>query len=170
MTQPIPVAVNGDGNIKVVFVTTLADPTNPTVAECNAVSAVELSCYLTGDGWNPSTDEATVTDDRLCSRQTFEGIGRYTDKLQIKYVYRQQDPDAVDNRAFKTLKRGTIGYLIVRWATAYEPDLAADDVVDVIPIECGVQQKQPRGDNEKLKIMQSLPISSTYQRDVVVVA
>lgn len=171
MTQPLlPAAITSDGNVKVAFIETIADPANPTVAELTAVSAVDLSCYLTGDGWAPSTDESVVTDDRLCSRQTFEDLGRFTDKLQLKYVYRQQDPTATDNKAFSTLKRGTQGYLAARWGAAFEGDFAAGDIVDIIPCTCDTQQKQPAADNEKLKIMQNIRITNLQQRDVVVVS
>jgi len=170
MTSPVPVAVTSDGNVKVVFVTTLADPANPTVAEATAVSAVDLSCYLTNDGLAPSTDESNITDARLCSRQVFEDIGQFTDKLQVKYIYRQQEPEAADNQAFIVLKRGVIGYVLVRWGTPFEPDLAATDIVDVMPVTCNVQQKQTPADNEKLKIMQNLLITNTVQRDVAIVA
>lgn len=166
----LPAAITSDGNIKVFFAIAVADTGVPTVAECTAVTGFDFSCYATGDGFTPSSDESDVTDDRLCSTQTFMDIGKFTDKLAIKYVYRQQTPNAADNKAFKVLKRGTVGFFIVRWGIAFGPDLAAGDIVDVYPIVCGVQQKQPRADNEKLKIMQNIPVTGPVMRDVAVVA
>lgn len=168
MTQPV--AVVADGNVKIFYTPTVADPLNPTVAECTSASGFDLTCYLTADGWNPSTDTQVVTDDRLCSRQTFERPGRYTDKAQIKYVYRQQDPGDPDNQAFDTLKRLATGFLIVLWGRPFEDDIAAGEIVDVIPFTADVQVKQPSAANETLKIMQDLRITSTVQRDVEVVS
>lgn len=170
MTSPVPAAITSDGNVKVFYTPTIADPLNPTVAECTSDSGFDVTCYLTDDGWSPSTDENVVTDARLCSRQVFEDIGTYTDHLQIKYIYRQQEPTAVDNKAFTVFKRGTTGFLVVRWGTAFEDDIAAADVVDVVPFTCDVQQKQPSAANEKLKIMQDLRVTNGLQRDVVVVS
>jgi hypothetical protein len=170
MTAPIPVAITSDGNLKVVYVPTLADPTAPTATEVTAVDTVDATCYLTGDGWAQTTDEQVVTDERLCSRQTFEDLGRFTDKLVLKYIFRQQEPTAVDNKAFNVFKRGVEGYLVARWGLAFEGDLAAADIVDVIPVVFDTQQKQTVAPNEKLKVMQNARITSTVQRDVVIVA
>lgn len=166
----LPVAITSDGNFKAFYTPTVADPTAPTVTECTSSSGFDATCYLTGDGWAPSTDESVVIDSRACSRQTFEDLGRYTDKLQVKYIYRQQDPTSPTNKAFTVWKRGTTGYLIVRYGTAFEPDVAAANIVDVIPITCDVQQKQTIAENEKQKIMQNMRITGPVQRDVAVVA
>lgn len=166
----LPLAITSDGNLKVFYTPTIADPANPTVAECTAVTGFDLSCYLAADGWNPSTDSQVVTDARLCSRQVFEDIGQFTDKLDVKYVYQPQVPAAADNKAFFIFKRGATGFLIARWGTAFEPALAAGDYVDVMPITCDVQMKTPPTANEKLKIAQTLRITGPQKRDVQVVA
>lgn len=170
MTQPIPAAIPSDGNLKVAFVLTLADPANPTVAELTAASVVDLSCYLTSDGYTPSTDEQVTTDDRLCSRQTFEDVGRFTDHLQVKYVYQGQNPSAVDNKAQTTLVFKAAGYVVERWGKAYEDAFAAADIVNTMPVRCGVQQYQPGAPNEKLKILQNLRITGPQNRAVAVVS
>lgn len=162
----LPVAITSDGNFKAVWVPTIADPANPTVTECTSVSCVDLTCYLTGDGWTPSVDKQVVTDDRLCSRETFEDIGRRTNKLTVKYIFRAQDPDAADNLAYKTLKDGTAGYVVTRWGLAYEGDLAAGDWANVIPVRCNLQEEMPPVANAKLMITQDLMITNTMQRQV----
>jgi hypothetical protein len=50
----LPAAVVADGNLKVMWLTALAVPSAPTVAELNA--GVDLSCYLTQ--FAPATAEA----------------------------------------------------------------------------------------------------------------
>ena len=75
-----------------------------------------------------TTNAQVVTDERRCSRQTVEDIGRFHDQLQIKYVFQQQAPTGVDNMAFRTFKRGTTGFFVPRYGTAFEPDITAGDV------------------------------------------
>jgi hypothetical protein len=168
MTQPA--ADLADGSIKVVWVATLADPSAPTATEVNAGTTVDLSCYLTGDGWSQTTDESAVTDDRLCSRKIFERPGRSTDHVDLKYVYRAQAPLASDNKAYITLRDRTEGFLVSRYGRDYEDALAAADIVDVIPAQCGVQQKLPREDNGVLKIGQKVYVTGEIQRDVAIAA
>lgn len=171
MTSPVlPAAIDSAGNCKVQFVTTIADPSAPTEDEANAVSGFDASCYFTADGWAMTTDEQVLTDDRLCSRAVFEGVGTYTDKLQVKYVFRQQDPDADDNKPFKIWKRTSTGFYLVRYGTAFEPDMAADDYVDVIPVQFDTQTKVQGAKNEMQKIMQNVRITGLVQRDVQIVA
>jgi hypothetical protein len=170
MTQPVPAAITSDGNVKVFYTPTIADPLNPTVAECTSDSGFDASCYLTDDGWAPATTENSVTDPRLCSRQIFEDNGTFTDQLVVKYIYRAQDQIASDNKPYLTWQRLTSGFLVVRWGVAYEADMAAADVVDVYQVNFGVQQKQPSASNEKLKIQQTVYCTGPVQRDVTVVS
>jgi hypothetical protein len=166
----VPTSIPADGSLKVLLVPTLATPAEPTLAELTAPTVVDLSCYITADGWAPATDEQVSTDDRLCSRQSFERRGRFTDSLQVTYVYQGQEPAAVDNKAQATLRAGELAFIVARWGLDYELDIELGDIVDVYPIEAGVQQKQPPEANGRLKIMQKLFIRSSTQRDVVVVA
>jgi hypothetical protein len=171
MTSPtLPAAITSDGNWKVWYATAVADPNNPTVAELTALTGFDATCYLTGDGWNPTTDEQVVTDDRACSRQTFEDLGRYTDKLQVKYIYRQQEPTSATNKAYNVWKRGVTGFLFYRGGTDFAPDIAAGDIGDLIPVVFDVQQKVPATGNEQLQIMQNVRVTGPVIRDVVVVA
>lgn len=172
MTQPVPTSIPADGSVKVLWVPSagIADPEAPTVDELTASGVVDLSCYLTGDGWQPTTDEQVSNDNRLCSRQTLERIGRFTDQLEITYVYQGQAPDADDNKAQNTLRHRELGYIVSRWGTEYEDPIAAEDIVDVIPAECGVQRKQTPEANSRLRIMQKIFIRNTQHRDKQVVS
>lgn len=164
MTQPV--SIPADGSLKVVWVPTIADVENPTQAELTAGSVVDLSCYLTADGFTPGTDEQTITDDRLCSRQTFEQPGRFTDTLEITYVH---NPDSAGNNvAYTTLPRGTTGYVVARWGVDFEDALATGDIVDVYPAKAGVQRKAPPEANSVLKTMQKIFVTGAVQRDVTV--
>jgi len=164
MSQSI--SVPADGNLAVRFVTTIADSANPTAAEINAGTSVDLSCYITGDGLKTGTDEQTVTDPRLCSTQVFEQPGRHTDSIELTYVYNILS--AGDDLARLALPKGTTGYIVARWGVLYSQAFAAGDIVDVWRIKAGTQQKQPPTANGLLTMMQKMFVTGETQRDVVV--
>lgn len=169
MAVATPASVAADGNVKVVFVPTLADPDHPTHTEVTSGSVKEVSCYLTDDGYTPSVDEAVITDNRLCSRQVFQRRGRAQDSLEIKYVY--NIPSPTNDVARTTLPAGTTGYLVTRWGVDIDTAFNAADVVDVIPVQMGVQLKHPPVANSVLTIGQKAFITSPgVRRDVVVTA
>lgn len=165
MTQPA--SVQADGSLAVLWVETLSLPTAPTVAELTAGSVINLSCYLTSTGFTPSTDEQVSTDPRLCSRQTFERAGRFTDRLQLMYVYNLLSSG--DNQAYLGLVYLNEGFVVARWGEPYENVVTAGDIVDVYPAQCGIQQKQPPEENSVLKVTQTIHITGPVRRDVVVV-
>lgn len=160
-------STKADGNVKVAFVSTIADTTAPTATELATGTIKELSCYLTGDGWNPGLDEQVVSDDRLCSTQTFEQRGRSTRSLTITYI--ENPTSDTGNLAFTTLAPGTTGYLVERRGTAYSTAFAADDVVNVWPITAGEYLQQPPEANSVLKVQQKMFVTGTVQIGVDVV-
>jgi hypothetical protein len=161
-----------DGNTKVVFVPTLADPAAPSLAELTGASAVELSCYLTGSGLSPSIKEDTVTDERLCSTQTFEQPGRKTDSLEIEYIDNTNSPnEATSNKATDTLTEGTTGYLVVRRGVDYETAFAAtSQKVTVYPVTAMTQNELPPEANSVQKISQKLAVTGAVRRRVTIAA
>ena len=176
MTTPAPAAptvpgsVLSDGAVRAVWVPALANVLAPTLAELNAASGVDLSCYLTPTGFAPSTEEAAVDDQRLCSREDFESPGRIKNGLELTYVYDPQNKTPAENRAYTVLKRLTRGFCVVRWGVPFENAFAANDLVDVYPTICGDQRKQPPEANSTLKVMQKMFIRATVRRDVPVAA
>lgn len=162
----LPASKPADGNLKALWVATIADTSNPTAVELTAGTVVDLSCYLTG--LTPSVDEAVVTDDRICSRQSFEQQGREKNGMEIAYVYRAQEPASATNKAQTTLRNGTAGFIVLRWGLAYETAVAAAQIVDVYPSTCGVQGKMPGDANSILQIKQKLFITGPVVRDAVV--
>lgn len=146
-----------DGMVKVVYVPTIADPSAPTSTELTGASAKDISCYLTADGWTNGVDEQVITDDRMCSTQTFEQPGRYSENLTIKYI--ENPTSSTDNVAAVTLVRGTVGYLVERRGVAYDTALAAADKVIVRPIKAGVQKHLAPEANSVLKIEQKVFIT-----------
>jgi hypothetical protein len=170
MTQPVPTSIPADGSVKVLWVPVLADPTAPTLDELTDSGVVDLSCYLTDDGWQPGLDEQVSTDDRLCSRQTFERRGRFSYNLDLVYVYQGQNLALADNRAFAVLRPAELGFVVSRWGADYELPVEAGDLVDVWPGECGEQQKQAQEANGRLRIMQKIFIRDRVVKDLLVLA
>lgn len=164
----VPDAVVADGNLKVLWVPAIADPTAPTVTELTASGVIDLSCWLTKDGFATGGDEQTITDERLCSTQTFEAPGTYSDTLDLIYVYDPQSSVTTDPS--NALKRLTKGFVVARWGTAYDEPITASDIVDVIPGQAGVQRKQAPEANATLKMAQKIHVTNRVERDVAVVA
>lgn len=166
MTQPASVPTNG--TTTAVFVETIADTAAPDLNEITAVTSLDVSCYLTADGLSPATSEQTIEDPRLCSRQTFEQPGDFTDSIELTYVFNPASP--ADDEARLALPRGTTGYLVIRWGVDSDQAFAAGDIVDLYPVTFGVQRKQPPARNGIHKIMQKPFVTGEVIRDVVVVA
>ena len=165
-----PNSLPADGNLKVVWVPVIADTSAPSAAVLNGATSIDLSCYLTADGYAPGGDEQAITDDRLCSRQTFERPGRSSDSLELMYVYQAQVAAGTDNKAFDTLKHLTNGYIVTRWGKDYATAFIATDKVDVLPVQLGKQMKAAPEANSILKISQRSFVTGTMKRDVAVVA
>lgn len=163
--MPRPAAVAADGNIRVAFCATLTAAA-PTAAQCNA--GVDMSYYLTPDGFKPNFDEQEITDDRLADRQTFQNRGRVKKTLdKLRYVFNPNS--APDNQAYTTLPAGTTGYLVVRYGLDAATAFAAGQKVDVWPITAGERGKEPPETNSVLHAAQSVFVTNTVGEDVTVV-
>lgn len=167
MTQPQPAAVESNGTLLVLFLTTLLDIENPKLSEMTAVSSLDLSCYITGDGLNTDTNENNIEDPRLCSKQTFESPGDFSRSLELTYVFNPESPD--DDEARITLKRGTKGYIAIRWAVDSEQVIAVDDIFDIYPVTMGAQRKRTPGRNSVHAIVQKPFVTGQMAEDIEVV-
>lgn len=136
MTQPASVV--NDGNHLLLWVPTLADPTDPTEPELTDPSVLDLTCYLTDSGWTPGMSEERVPDNRLCTDQNYSKSGRKTFAPAITLVTNPEEP--TEDEARTTLIPGTEGYLVWRPLAPYEQAIAAGDLVNVYPVECGEQE------------------------------
>jgi hypothetical protein len=171
MTVVIPTAVVADGKMAVLWVPTggIADVTAPAEAELIAGTVTNITGYLTADGFNTTSEEQTVADERLSTTQSFAAPGRYSRGLTIKYVYDQQAaPGDTENVAYETLKRGTQGYIVVRSGVDYDTAFADGDIVDVWPVTCGVQSKVSPEANTVLRVEQTMHVRNAVQTDVTV--
>lgn len=158
-----------DGNFKVVWVPTIADPAAPTVTELTAASAVDVSCYLTSTGWTPGLDEAVAADPRLCDTQTYEQPGRHSRNLQITYI---DNPNGtLDNDAYDTLVPGTAGFFVTRSGKAWDAAFSATtDKVNVWPVKMGQYSELPPEENSPLRVTQKAFVTGRVRERVAVAA
>lgn len=160
-----------DGNQKVLLVAAIANTAAPTVAELTAVGVVDISCYLTGDGFTPSLSEQVIADERLCSKQTYEQPGRSQYGLEVAYIDNTNSPNmATDNKAKDTLVPGTAQYLVVRRGKDFATAITAADKVTVYPIKPGKYNELPGEANSVLKIGQKLFVTGEVKTSVAVTA
>lgn len=170
MAELIP-STPADGNFLVLLVPAIADTAAPKLTELNAVGVVDISCYLTAGGYKPSLSEQVITDDRLCSTQTFEKKGRSQRSLEVEYIDNTNSPDAVlYNKAKDTLIPGSKHFLVTRGGVSFDATKAVGQKFSVRPIEAGEYNDMPPEANSVLKTGQKLFINGTTETDAVAVA
>jgi hypothetical protein len=162
--EETPGSVGTDGNLTIWFVPgEEADALSKAVLDAPTTKRITYS--LTPDGFNHTTDEATIEDGRLTLKQQLQQAGTVTDNLELSYVY-----GAADDVANVALAEGTKGKIVVRYAEANETDVTVADLVDVIPVRCGVQRKAAPARNAVFTKTQKMFVTGTVLRDVAVVA
>lgn len=160
-----------DGNFKVVYVPAIADTKAPTLEELNAAGALDISCYLTGDGWNPTKEQATISDPRMCSRQEFGRPGRKTPGLSITVIDNtNSDNEADANEAVETITEGAQGYFVERVGVPYEEAFASGQKVSIYPATAGEKQLLAPEANSVTRSTIPQFIFADVQTDVAVAA
>lgn len=157
-----------EGNVKVAVVLAIANTAAPTVTELTAGTVVDISCYLTGDGWAPSGSQNTVEDRRLCSKQIYGRPGRFTPTLELTYI---QNPQSnTDNDAYDVLDPGTDMYIVERRGIDYNTAFAAGQKVTVHPVTPGEYREMPPEDESQIKMAQTMFYFADKKTAVAVVA
>jgi len=157
-------ATPADGNVYTGIVATIANAAAPTVTELG--TAVDISCYLTSDGFSPSLSEQTIADERLCSTATYEQPGRYQRSLDVIYIDNSNTEDA--NEARETLVPGEAMFLVVRRGKAFDAPIEDEDEVSVWPIKPGQYSELPPEANSVLKTAQKLFVTGEVEVGVKV--
>lgn len=165
--------VSAQGNETVIYVPTIGTITAPTVAELTGSSALNLGYALRG--FAPNSEQGTSDDIRLASTQTFENPGRVKKSIDdITYVY---DPQAAtgttSNKHYETLKLNVKGFLVDRRGVPATTAVAANQVVDIYPVQFGDQRRvaiDPSAEGGKFEIIQKPFVINIVQTDIKVVA
>jgi hypothetical protein len=168
MPVTIPDSVLAEGNVKAVFVPTLA-----TVSAATLNAGQDISCFLMPDWDGPTATQSTGESRRFCSRESFQRLGRTSWSVPpLVYTYDPQTPAGDANAVYDALAEGNEGFLVVGYGIQPEDDFAATDLVDIFPVECGVQVKNARGSDEfaPLTVTQTLAVTNVVRQDAAVVA
>ena len=160
-----PTGVTAQGNVKVIYVATIADPTAPKLTETGAASSLDLSCFLYEGGWAPTQDTAKgPAPRRLCSRIVYEKFGTTTQSLaDLQYAVQPQAAAASDGKkAMEKLVEGATGWLVERLALdAVTVDMAIGQFVNVRPVVFGPQLISGDTSDEFAEFMITQPVSQT---------
>lgn len=122
-----------DGNVKVSFVPTIADISEPTVTELNAGTPLEERLTAAGlEGFEPSTTRIDNTSLKSKFGTTVPGRTNFGEMgLLLK-------KNSTTDTPFTTLStKGVTGYIVIRDGEDSDAAWAADDIVAVYPIITG---------------------------------
>lgn len=159
-----------DGNVATWLVPAIADTAAPSLAT-DLAAPDDVSCYLTPDGFAVTVDQATITDERLCSTETFGQPGRKTYGLSLTGIDNTNSAnEATDNVLVDTLVEGTDMFLVRRRGVPFDQPLAIGDKVTVIPFKPGVKQDVPMEANSVLRSTWTGFITGSVQTEVAIVA
>lgn len=156
-----------DGNVKCAFVVSIANIQAPDVSsELTAGSTVALECLITADGLSVSVDEAVVALPALCETFDAEAPGRA--KYAIDLTCYRHVETALD-KAWTTLLRNTVGFLVVRYGVPYTTPFATGDKLLVFPGAAGERKPLPTEANGGVKFSSHWYVSSQPALDAVAV-
>lgn len=159
-----------DGNVATWLVPAIANTSAPSLAT-DFAAKVDVSCYLTPDGFALSVDQGTITDERLCSTETFGQPGRKTYGLTLTGIDNTNSAnETTDNDLVDELTEGTEMFLVRRRGVPFNQALATTDKVTVIPFKPGVKQDVPMEANSVLRSTWTCFVTGTVKVEVSVVA
>ena len=137
-TTNIP-STPADGRVRTVIVDTLKNPEKPTVAELQAGS--DISLYITLGGFNFSSSQATINDQREAVDQDYQRPGRMSvGDASITYIDNTNGEFQEQNLAAETMTAGANKFIVRRRGLKHDADWAADQKVTVIPVQFGEKQ------------------------------
>lgn len=142
-----------DGMVKTVFVTTIANMAAPTVTELTT-GALDLSMWLTGDGFQATHDQQMIDDDREGAAEVGQIPGQetWTDTLlRVIDNINRKDGKAADvpNTAVETLTKGKTGYIVRRRGLPSTEPFAAGQKVSVLPVTIGIKTPVAHAANQR---------------------
>lgn len=144
MAAPIkPQKVQANGNDSWFWVPTIADIKAPKATEVNAVTGVNISCFLLSEQEGPTSETEKVALARLlCETTTTEGLGEQ--KWSLADIQGVFDPQAAagstGKKAWELFKDGNSGYLVRRQgikADSATSEAATGQFVDVFKVDAG---------------------------------
>lgn len=143
-----PEAVTVQGQVKVVFCTTIADPEAPDLStEIGAVTSVEATLAM--DQWKPTNNVNTGNAKARLGTRVQQPVEGNVQRQPIPLVYpHHPELDLADalNKLKSYLARNEIRYAVVRRGIDIDTPFTAGDLVEVWKIRCGFQSEEESGD------------------------
>lgn len=154
MSMVLPEAVPVEGTRRVIWIP--GGPANIDAITLTEINAGEnISCYLTGDGWNATGEQAVISDPRLCSSEDNELPGRKSKTLSLRYVYNLNSP--TDDEARLALVEGSDGVLVNVLQKPEEDDVfEVGDWYEAWPVRAGEPMVLPSEANAVDRIEQRM--------------
>lgn len=157
MSMVLPASVPVEGTRRYIWIEGGAADINAiTLGEL--IAGVDVSCYITGDGWQPTGDQAFITDARACTTQDIQRFGRKTKGLAIRYVYNLNEP--TEDEARLALAEGSTGDLVsILQKPEEDEDYEVGDWYQAWPSQLGEQMPMPAETNAVDRINQQVAVT-----------
>lgn len=166
--EPIQKGFAVDDRGIVLWVPTIADVFNPTVAELTATGVVRLTGGLTPDGFNHQPTVNKVTSGRYAMKQVLTYDGTISDEVTLRYVYNRTTPTEVEEAIGTPGVDGNIVHIL-----GYPNDhtIAAGTKVNaVIPVTTSISTDVPATANTEAFKEQKPNVRGEVAREVEVTA
>lgn len=177
MAAPIrPNGVQTFGKEKWAFVPSIADPTDPLLAEVNHATALDVTGYLYAEGFEGFTAEPSRVSAprRVLDTIQYQTLGLTTFSMgDLTYSYGPQSAGGSDDKkALETLTEGATGYMVRRFGLDADTDFAASQFVDIVPVELGPQVPVKTASDEtgEAAIRQAVAVTGAIVTNVQIAA
>ena len=128
MTDIFPNGVQSAGmNAFYLLTTPPANPTKPTLAEINAATTIDITCYIPVDAFTATLDQATEDDTRWCDKTSRQEFGVPSINLDaIRHIVNPQGTGTeTGNLLLGKLLPDSTYYLVWRLGVAHKTAPAA---------------------------------------------
>lgn len=156
--------IPADGNVRVAWLTSIANKPAPTVAELNAGLLLTSVATATGlTGWQPDT--ASVGNRKLDSTFNSSDVGTISINDPTLQFFKQTGTDTIYN----TLVFGAVGFIVIRRSLASATAWAsAQLLVGVYPAKCAQRRWVDVEENSMERWEVQMKITSAPAFDAVV--
>jgi hypothetical protein len=150
-----------EGNVKVYFVPTIADTSEPTVAEAITAGS-NITPFLTRDGLSTPSTQNTVDTASLNSVFDTTDVGSWGGSITLN-LFRD---DTTETNGWDLITYGLAGYLMVsRFGTP-----VATDTVEIYPVKAHQPVMQATAANEAQKATVMFAVTDTPVLDATLTA
>lgn len=150
---------------RVVFATTLASKSAPTVANLNA--GTDITSFLTKDGLSTPQNQNMVDSSTLAETFDSQLPGSWGGAIELTCF---RDNGSGDDDAWDLFVYGTNGFLVVRRGILISTAFAASQKVEVYPVQHHQPIMQPSAANEEQRFKVTLAVTGEPELKATVAA